>query len=98
MKGIANAAISFMKDGDPTALNQLQSVGSYVFIICVSIALVAILIWYILILYNGFRTLTDLKAGKGIFIFIIVLILCDVLSSYLVYLLTNGAINRFAFV
>lgn len=97
IKGIVEAAINFMKDGDSTALNQLQSVGSYVFILCVAIALVAILIWYILILYNGFRTLTDLKGGKSIFIFIVVLILCDVLSSYLICLLTDGTVNRFAF-
>jgi len=56
--------------------------------------MVAIVIWYICLLYNAFRVLTDLKGGKSVTIFVAVLILSDMLSSVTIYYLSGGAINR----
>lgn len=95
VKPIADAAVEFVKNGSSDALNQLQHTGSYLFIMVIGLVLAAVLAWYVVVLYNGFKTLTDLKGAKSIIIFIVLIILCDVLSSYLISLLTNGTINRF---
>lgn len=84
--------------GDDTKLNQLQSMGSFLFVTIIGIVLIIILIWYITVLYNGFRTLTDLKGAKAIVAFIlVVVVLGNLLSLPLISLLTNGEVDPFSF-
>lgn len=50
-----------------------------VFLTAIGIVMLIVVVWYIALLWNAFRVSTDIKGGKGIAVFIIVLILSDLL-------------------
>ena len=93
---IVNSVIGFTKKGDVEVLNQIQSASTYLFVSIVGLVVVAVLIWYVVVLYNGFKTLTDLKGTKGVIAFIgLVIVLGNILSMLLISLLTCGSVKPF---
>jgi hypothetical protein len=47
-----------------------------------------LLIWFAILLWNGFKTATNAKTGKEIILLIVCLLLANFISSYLIQLLT----------
>lgn len=95
MKWLIDSVSDFLKTGDSAFLSHIQSAGTQASMILFATVVVAVLVWYFALLFNGFKTLTDLKRAKCILVFIAVVIISDMLSSLLITLLTKGAISRF---
>lgn len=52
----------------------------------IAIIMLGILVWYIALLYNGFKTATNAKSIKHIILFTVSIIFAEILSSYLIFL------------
>ncbi|MBD8388721.1 hypothetical protein [Dysgonomonas sp. BGC7] len=60
-----------------------------VFLTAIGIVMLIVVVWYIALLWNAFRVSTDIKGGKGIAVFIIVLILSDLLYYGSMFLISK---------
>ena len=98
MKPTINQLLSTMRNGGFEATTRMQPLGNNLYMVLMSILLMVTLVWYIILLYNGFKTLTDLKGAKSVVLFAILIVLCDILSSVLISFLTNGGVNRLFFI
>ena len=87
-KDITESVLNAIRNNEPITLDYLHP-SSYVFFFLMAIVAVAIVIWNIAVLYNAFRTLTDLKGTKGAIIFIVIVFLCDLIVTPLTFLLIH---------
>lgn len=57
------------------------------FIILSSVTGILVLVWFIILLYNGFKIASNAKGTKAIVLFIAAILIAEVLSKLLIYLL-----------
>lgn len=56
------------------------------FLIIMSLAAILLFIWYMALLYNGFKVASHAKGTKAIVWFILAILLAEILSKYLIFL------------
>lgn len=68
--------------------NDFQNImGNLSLLMLIALVLILVLIWYVILLWNAFRVSTDIKGGKGVLIFIAVIILSEILFNLFKYLI-----------
>lgn len=58
--------------------------GEMAFLILFSFLNLTLVIWFITLLFNGFKTATNAKNTKSIILFIVAIILCEIISKILI--------------
>lgn len=70
-------------------LDQVQnlqfSTSEYLFLFITSIIGITILIWFAIVLWNGFKTATNAKTNKAVILLIITVLTTNFISSYLIH-------------
>lgn len=72
---------------DPTDLSALQEyvMNNFIFIIITAIITIAFIVWYVALLYNGYKTASNAKGSKAIWLFVAALLLAEIASKLLIY-------------
>jgi len=75
-------------DVDPSSKAELMAHLSKHVVPLIFFAIISILfiVWYVALLYNGYKTASNAKGGKAIWIFVGALILAEIASKTLIYL------------
>jgi hypothetical protein len=74
---------NLMKHATPELANQLP-MNDLIIIIIFGFSSIFIIIWFIMLLYNGFKTATNAKGNKPKIIFGIAILLADIISRILI--------------
>lgn len=74
-------------NGDPTDLNALQeyAINNMAYLVVIVIIAILFIIWYIALLYNGFKTASNAKGSKAIWIFSGALLFAEITSKLFIH-------------
>lgn len=81
-----------IKSVDPIKNNTphlIFDAGSVIFLATMSIVLIAMIVWYVALLFNGYKTASNAKGTKSIVLFILAILIAEIGSKLLI-----GLYNR----
>ena len=83
---LKDASANIMEHATPESINQISG-GALTLILVFAVFAIAALIWYMILLYNGFKTATNSKGGKAIALFIIMVLIIELVTKFLTHAL-----------
>lgn len=75
--------------GDPTNLNDVEAhvFSNLPYFVIMSVVMILFIVWYVALMYNGFKTASNAKGKKTVLFFIGALLLAEITSSLLIHLI-----------
>ena len=80
---LRDATKSVVENSTPDLIHQIPT-SSLTFILVFALLSIGALIWYMILLYKGFKTATNAKGSKPIVLFIISILLIEVVSKIII--------------
>ena len=74
----------FMRQAKPQIHDLDFTPGQLVLILLLSLLIIAVIVWYVALLYNGFKTATNLKAAWHKVLFGITLLIAEIITPLLI--------------
>lgn len=82
---LSQKAEALLQYATPEKIGQIPPMDSLWFILVFSVFSILFLIWYMALLYNGFKIACHAKGTKAVVLFCVAILVAEVLSKFLVY-------------
>ena len=83
---LKTATDNVLKFSSPELASQMP-LNNLIPLVVFGFSTLAVLVWFIALLYNGFKTAANAKGTKAMVVFGVALVLADITSRYLIFLL-----------